>query len=192
MRTTTLLFAVLCALPAFGAGPLAFGIKGGMPFQDLVDAKPPYESVFKKWTFGPMIEIDLPGGVGAEAELLYRGTGYRYAEQDTKVGSWEVPVLLKYRFPAAVARPYIGAGVSFRHIGDLKQLSAPGQLLEKSQGSRGYVFEVGVRLDGKLAKLSPEIRYTRWDNSPITVGSVGSSFLKYRQNQVEFLIGLTF
>lgn len=192
MKITKALFAVLCAAPAFAAGPLAFGLKGGVPFQDLVDAKSPYTSTFRKWTLGPVIELDLPAGLGVEFDMLYKGTGYTYSTESAKSASWEFPLLVKYKFPAAVARPYLGAGIAFRHLGDLGQLTAPGQLLTKSQGSRGFVFEGGVRFDLKLVKLSPELRYTRWDNSPITIGSVGSSFLKYRQNQVEFLIGLTF
>lgn len=192
MKTTAALLTVLCAAPAFAAGPLAFGLKGGVPFQDLVDAKQPYASSFKKWTLGPMIEVDLPAGIGIELDMLYKGTGYTLSSQSVTAASWEFPLVVKYKFPGVVARPYVGAGVAFRHLGDLGQLASPGQLLDKSQGSRGFIFEGGVRFDLKLAKLAPELRYTRWDNSPLTIGSVGSSFLNYRKNQVEFLIGLTF
>jgi hypothetical protein len=192
MKTTTALLAVLCAAPAFCAGPLAFGVKGGVPFQDLVDAKQPYMSSFKKWTLGPMIELDLPAGFGIEMDMFYKGTGYTLASQSATGSSWEFPLVAKYKFKAAVARPYVGAGIAFRHLGDFAKLASPGDLLGRSQGSRGLVLEGGVRFDLKLAKLAPEIRYTRWDNSPITIGSVSSSFLRYRQNQVEFLIGLSF
>lgn len=192
MRTTTALLLTLCALPALAEGPLAFGVKGGLPLQDLVDAKSPYVSDFKKFTLGPMLDLDLPGGFGLEFDMLYKGTGYRYADSSATASSWEFPFVAKYRFPAVVAKPYVGAGVAFRHIGDVKALLAPGDLLTKDQGSRGFVVEGGVRFNLKLVKLAPELRYTHWGNSPFTVGNTASSIVKYRQNQVEFLIGLTF
>lgn len=184
-----LLFLILAAAPAFAAGPLAFGVKGGAALNDVIEAQPPIQSMFQRWTLGPMIELDLPLGLGVEFDALYRSTGYQVSPNlESTAASWEFPLLLKYKFPGAVLRPYVGAGVSFRNIGDLSLLNQPSQLFQFQNGSRGFVMEVGARFDLKLIKLAPELRYTYWGNQPLNVGNV----LKYGQNQVEVLIGLTF
>jgi len=179
---------LFCTASAFGAGPLAFGVKGGTALQDLVDAQGSAQSLFRKWTLGPMIDLDLPAGFGVEFDLLYRSTGYRIGATETTSGSWEFPLLVKYKFPGVVMRPYIDAGISFRHIGDLSLLGQPQQLFQFENGSRGLVIGAGFRLDLKLVKLSPELRYTYWGNQPLRVSNV----VNYRQNQVEALFGLTF
>ena len=183
---------ILISVPLMAAGPLAFGVMAGVPLQDLIDAQAPYQSLMKKWTIGPVIDLDLPKGIGVEMDLLWRGAGYRYNTSDQTASSWEFPLMLKYKFPGKVVRPFLGAGITFRHLGDLGLLTAPGQLLTKSNGSRGFVFGGGLRFSLKLVKLAPQLRYTHWDNSPLTIGTLTSSVVNYRKSQVEFLIGLTF
>ena len=193
MMKRVLLTAVLFpAVSLFAAGPLAFGLKFGVPLGDMIDAKAPYQSAFKRWTLGPVIDLDLPAGFGAELDMLYKGTGYTINSQSTAAASWEFPLVAKYKIGKGPVRPYVGAGVSFRHLGDLQQLGDPSLLFDKSQGSRGFVMEGGVRFNLKLVKIAPELRYTHWDNSPITLGNLSSQVVNYRQNQVEFLVGITF
>jgi hypothetical protein len=184
-----LILFVFATAPAFGAGPLAFGVKGGTALNDLVDAQAPVQSLFRRWTLGPMIDLDLPLGLGVEFDALYRSTGYEVSPNlQTSSSSWEFPLLVKYKFKGAVARPYVGAGVSFRHIGDLSLLNQPAQVFQFQSGSTGFVMEGGVRIDLKLIKLAPELRYTYWGNQPLKIGNL----VQYGQNQVEVLIGLTF
>jgi len=135
-----------------------------------------------------MIELDLPLGLGVEFDMLYRSTGYRVGSAETTSSSWEFPLLVKYKFPGVVMRPYIDAGISFRHIGDLSLLGQPQQVFQFENGSRGLVLGAGLRFDLKLIKLSPELRYTYWGNQPLNITNV----VTYRQNQVEALVGLTF
>ena len=70
-------------------------------------------------------------------------------------------------------------GFVFRHIGDIPLL--------QNADSKGFVFGVGFRYDLKLIKISPEIRYTRWDNEPFKLPNLTSA-----RNQTEFLVGITF
>ena len=193
LRKALLLTCLVSAVPVMAAGPLAFGVKGGVPLVDLVNAQAPYKSIFNNWTFGGVIDLDLPLGLGAEFDLMYYGSsGYSFNGQSTSAGAWQFPLLLKYKFGKGPVRPYVDAGIAFRHLGDIKQLGDPSLIFSKSQGSRGFVFGGGVRFDLKLIKLAPELRYTHWDNSPITLGNLASQVVNYRQNQVEVLIGLTF
>jgi hypothetical protein len=174
MRTFAALL-VLSAAPAFAQ--LHFGVKGGAAFNDLVSPAGNLESRFRKWTLGPMAELDLPLGLGAEINALYRSTGYS-AAQDFTAGSWEFPLLARYRFPGVGVRPFVGAGWSFRSIGDIPRFSA---------GSQGFILSGGVRINAVLFKLSPEIRYTRWNS-----GAECAVCVKASRNQVEGLIGLFF
>ena len=181
------LFAVLAL--GLQAQSVHFGVKGGMPLNDAIDAAGSFKSDFKHFTFGPMVDVFLPGGLGVEANALYKKTGYTVdASSGATAGShsapsWEFPLLLKYRLPGEALRPYFAGGYVFRSIGDMARL-------ERS-GSHGLALGAGLMIDLKLVKLSPEIRYTRWNNdvfggsgSPITIKSV--------KNQADFLIGFTF
>ena len=193
LRKALLLTCLFSAVPAMAAGPLSFGVIGGWPLVNLVDAKAPYTSIFNKWAVGGVIDLDLPFGLGTELDLMREGnSGYSIGSLTTSAGAWQFPLLLKYKFGKGPVRPYVGAGIAFRHLSELKQLGDPTLLFTQSQGSRGFVFEGGVRFNLKLIKLAPELRYTHWDNSPITLGSLASQVVNYRQNQVEALIGLTF
>ena len=89
------------------------------------------------------------------------------------LGSWEFPLLAKYRLPGRTLRPFVTAGPSFRPAGTGTQLS-----------------HVGVTAGGGLEllthgfRVSPTVRYTRWANNG------GTFFSSPLLNQVEFLVGL--
>lgn len=166
---------------------LHLGVKGGVPLNDAVKATNPFRSEFARWTFGGVAELDLPAGLGIELDLLYRRTGYSLEEAQPGPGpdnignSWEFPLLVKYKFPGILARPYLAGGLSFRRITDIPNI------LEN--GSRGVVLGTGLRISALLVRISPELRYTRWNNEAFRAagGALGSS-----RNQVELLVGITF
>lgn len=174
MRLSCLLLAL--AAPSF-AQHLHLGVKGGVPLNDLVESKGQVANLTSRWTLGPMLEIDLPAGLGVELDLFYRRLGYREA-QEHRTGSWEFPLAAKYRFPGLLARPYIGGGFVFRNVGDIPRLSA---------GSKGLVFLGGVTIKAPLVRISPEIRWTRWESSQSWANSIPAS-----RNQFEVLLGLSF
>jgi hypothetical protein len=172
-----LLIALFVCAP-LSAQVLDWGVKGGVPFNDAVKAAGTFNSNFSRWTLGPVVELNLPAGLGLEFDALYRRTGYSISGAYNS-GSIEFPLLVKYKFPGTLARMYVDGGFVFRHIGDIPLL--------QDANSKGFVFGAGFRYDLKLIKISPELRYTRWDNQPFNVPSLTSA-----RNQTEFLIGITF
>ena len=175
-----LLIAVFLCAP-LSAQLINWGVKGGVPFNDAVQAAGTFSSNFSRWTVGPVVELNLPLGLGVEANALYRSTGYSNSITglDYSAGTIEFPVLAKYKFPGSLARLYVDGGFVFRHITDIGLL--------QDADSKGLVFGVGIRYNLKLIKISPEIRYTRWDNEPFNLPNLTSA-----RNQTEFLIGITF
>ena len=174
MRLSAVL--LLLAAPSF-AQHLHFGLKGGVPFNDLVESGGRISNLSSRWTLGPMLELDLPLGLGVELNALYRRVGYSDV-QDNTAGAWDFPLLLKYRFPGIVARPYVSGGWVFRNIGDIPRLSA---------GSNGVAFGGGVRFSLPVIQISPEFRWTRWEDTQAGPAAVLGS-----RNQYEVLVGLTF
>ena len=173
MRLALWMFLVCVPLSA----QMHFGVKGGGALTDMVDVSGNFESRFRRWTVGPMIDLDLPLGLGAEFNALYRKTGY-FDSTEHSANSWEFPLLIKYRFPGIMARPYISGGWAFRHLGDLPSLSG---------GSDGFVLGAGIHFNTPIMKIAPEMRFTRWDSATqITPG------IRSARNQFEVLVGLTF
>ena len=186
MRVLILLATLALSLQAQS---VHFGVKGGLPLNDAIDAAGDFKSDFKHFTFGPMVDIWLPAGLGVEVDALYKKTGYILAATSTtaaeshSAGSWEFPLLLKYRLPGEALRPYVAGGFVFRNIGDMARL-------ERS-GSHGLALGAGLLIDLKLVKFSPETRYTRWNNDVFS-GSATPITLQSVKHQAEVLIGFTF
>ncbi|HRJ19956.1 MAG TPA: outer membrane beta-barrel protein [Bryobacteraceae bacterium] len=181
------LFVLCLAAGAPLSAQLHFGVKGGVPLNDAVKATNPFRSEFARWTFGGVAELDLPAGLGLELDMLYRRTGYSTVDSSGGPGpdqvgnSFEFPLLVKYKFPGILARPYMAGGLSFRKISDIPNVF--------ESGSRGVVLGAGLRFNALLVRISPELRYTRWNNEAFrsAAGALGSS-----RNQVELLVGITF
>ena len=179
--------------------PLSIGIKGGVALtQDIQNttgtvgaglAVTAY-STSKDYIIGPMLDLRLPFRLGVEADALYRPFNIReYTSAPSIVapdysgayGSWEFPVVAKYRFSFPIVKPYVDAGPSFRttKAQPLRRISSDG-------------FALGAGLDFHLVflHLEPEIRYTHWagDGAP----TFATAFIRSNQNQAEFLVGLAF
>jgi Outer membrane protein beta-barrel domain len=140
-------------------------------------------------------------------------------DSSTESGAWEFPLLLKYRFKAPLVRPFVDGGVAWDTLSGVSQtitqtVIATGVVSSSSNSSpaelrnstvNGIVFGGGLDIHVPLIHVSPEIRYTRWTSQhfqtpseaaiqagasvvPVTPGtSIGDN-----QNQVEFLVGITF
>ena len=214
MRTLGLFLTIATA--AFPQA-LSVGIKGGAPLGDAfkivsnASAGRSYFQDTKRYTFGPMIDVRLPFGLGIELDALYKRMEYGYTGTAgganvnalTKGRSWEFPLIAKYRAPGPLVHPYIGAGVSFRSLRGLKQFittDLPGVVQGRNTQSdkpeelnssfnKGVVLAGGVEIKALVIRISPELRYTRWVDHSIrdALNLFGSN-----QNQVELLIGLTF
>ena len=211
MRSFVLFFAFAAA--AFPQA-LSVGVKGGAPLGDafkIVSNAAAGRSYFqdtKRYTFGPMIDVRLPFGLGIEFDALYKRMEYGYTgtaanvNSLTKGRSFEFPLIAKYRAPGPIVHPYVGGGVSFRSLQGLKQFvtrDLPGAVRgntvsstpEELQGrfNKGIVMVGGVEIKALKVRISPELRYTRWVDHSFrdALQLFGSN-----QNQIEALIGLTF
>lgn len=197
-------FLTLLGLPlffassAFALGPFSLGVKGGVAtteaFSDTTQSGPGITqrtfSDSKDYIVGPMVELRLPFGIGAEVDALYRPLHLTTQINNSLTGtfstssttsSWEFPILAKYRVGFPLLHPYIEAGPSFRRLGGN---------LDSYMSTVGVTAGVGVELNALLLRVAPEFRYTHWgsDSTP----NPGVIHAPSNQNQVEFLVGLSF
>ena len=213
MKPLCLLF--FSAAAAFSQ-PFSYGVKGGMPLTDFVDAARSQNitaSTFtNRYIVGVTGEARLPFGLGVEVDILYRHFSYgansstsgittTSTTMDTTSGAWEFPILAKYRFKGKIVRPFLDGGVAWDKLSGLTQTFQtvpPGVSISKSTSSpvelansttRGYVLGGGLDLKLLILHITPEVRLTRWGAKHFidTTGLVNS-----KQNQAEFLVGFTF
>ncbi len=72
----------------------------------------------KRYVVGPALDIGLPLGFGVEVDALYRREGFQTsfgnafysASSQERANSWEFPILLKYRLPVPVIKPFVEVG----------------------------------------------------------------------------------
>ena len=184
-----LLFA-LTLLAASAAYPqsVSFGLKGGVPLSNALKVADPatYTSDRSPFVIGPVVELGLPLGLAVEADLLYRRLRYTSSTSRTTGQTWEVPILGKYRFPGALLRPFIEAGLSFRRFAGFNT----GQLPEvRGRAAAGATVGAGLELRLPVVRLSSEIRYTRWGSTSIRSALGG---ITTQLNQADLLLGITF
>jgi hypothetical protein len=187
-----------------GAQPFSAGVKVGLPLTDFIDTvSGQSSSVTNRYLVGPTAELHLPFRLGIEVDALYRhfnyqnvfGSGINAVTSLNSSGSWEFPVLLKYRFPGKLARPYVDAGVAWDKISGLtntlSRSISSGTIAnpsgENHSTTTGFVMGAGLDLHFIIHVL-PELRYTRWTNQHFNL----SNILNSNQNQAEFMVGITF
>lgn len=194
---------LLCLLAA-GAGMAQFsaGLKGGVPLTDFISfASNPIQTIQSKssgFILGPVVELHLPAGLGVEVDALYRNFNYKTSTNlvDTLLSSstghaWEFPLLLKYKVPSPIVRPYVEAGFAFDRWTGLKHVTNALGVTDSRVGvtNTGVVLGAGFEIHALLIRISPELRFTRWGAKDLT--DLGG-LLRSSQNQAEFLIGVTF
>jgi hypothetical protein len=183
----------------------AFGVKGGAPLTDFFHAVDNPQATFRSsatpFILGPTVELHFPAGFGVEFDALYRRFHYDTTSNlvdvianGTAANAWEFPLLLKYKVPGVILRPFLDAGFAFDHWSGVKQLvQVSGSLgLTKTNVSgtnKGVVLGAGLELNLHLIRVSPEIRYTRWGSA--NLGTL-ADVLQAGQNQAEVLVGITF
>jgi hypothetical protein len=140
-----------------------------------------------------MIELRLPAGLGVEFNALYRHFDYTNVVGSTvnavtstgSSGAWEFPLVAKYKFHSHIVRPYVEAGVAWDTLSGVT--NAVGITSQKNT-VMGAVLGGGIDIHPIFIHISPEIRYTRWTSQHFNV----SGILHSNQDQVEFLVGITF
>ena len=212
---TSVRLVVLLSVSALAirAQSFSFGIKAGVPltgfFGGSGTAQYPYTSDTSRYLIGPTVELRLPFGLGVEFDALYRqysyaGLGFtpapgihlQYSAENAGAGAWEFPLLAKYRFPSKVVRPFVDAGIAWNTLSGLSatvcaincgDTSSPPSLRHSTV--TGFVAGAGIDAHLLFLHFSPEIRYTRWGAAMFQAPTGGFSS---RQNQAEFLLGITF
>jgi hypothetical protein len=204
------IFLVLFIASSCWAQSIAVGLKGGVRATD--DFTGTIDQQSRRYVLGPTVDIGLPFGLGFEADALYRRIGYETVfsnfagSSDTRVrgSSWEFPLLVKVRLPFPLVSPYASGGYAARRISgsatsfgttvDIptgNRTSATTRFDTPAQTSHGLVIGAGVRLGLGPLRLSPELRYTRWNNQAISFNGIQGFRYQSTQNQIDALVGIT-
>lgn len=171
MKVMKCLLPLLLATAALASAQnIGIGVRGGIPLRDAYKFNSSSLSRVADGDFvvGPMFEIRLPAGLGVELNALYRRGANR--------GSFEFPLLGKYRFPGILIRPTIGGGFMFQRISDIPGLD----------NRKGIVANTGVEIKLPKVRISPELRYTRFNERRISSGFLTGT------NQFDVLVGFSF
>lgn len=214
MRKTALLFLV-----AWGAGAQTFtlGVLGGVRATGSFTGNLTDES--RRYVVGPSADFELPLHFSLEIDALYRRFGYSYAfvvpivpgsltvtrERDN---SWEFPVVAKFHLPIR-GHPFSGIGVAPRILSGRTDQSGyttdyftrlPSQPFSGSYKTNydptvGLVVAGGVELDVGRLRLTPQVRYTRWnarflDETVRNTGFLGLESYQAPQSQADVMIGI--
>lgn len=170
------------------AQQISFGVVTGTNLTDdfqIPTDRPGYKSGSSSLIVGPMMEVGISRDFSVEVNALHRYLRYEYESlfQGTvwtgqvKAGSWEFPIMAKYRIPVSRTRPFVEAGASFRTFSD-RPITAPS----------GYGFTTGAGLEIHIRRINiaPTLRYTRWGADARGFG------VPTAQNQVELLVGFSY
>ena len=206
------LFLFLAGAIAAFSQPFSAGLKAGVPLTDFFNTvQNSSASIPNRYIIGVTAELHLPAGFALEGDALYRHLNYTTrivtppvtsTVEKTTSSAWEFPILLKYRFPAKLVRPYVDAGVAWDTLSGLtgtitqtigpvlssstSTTSKPSSLANNT--TRGFVMGAGLAIHAIVIHVSPEIRYTRWASPHFNLNGI----LNSNQNQAEFLVGFTF
>lgn len=137
------------------------------------------------YTLGPLVEVELPHGLSAEADLLYKRLGF---PESRSAGRWELPVLLKYRLTEKRIAPFFEAGASFNRITGPGVLQDAGAEL-RHRGAKGAIAGAGLQIRAGAFRITPEFRFTRWVDRNL---GVRDAALRSNLSQAELLVGLAF
>jgi opacity protein-like surface antigen len=184
--------------------PFSFGAKFGVPLTDFFNTVQSSNFTFNattdRYIVGPTAELHLPLGLGIEVDALYRHMSYNgsglvgsITGSSVNSGDWEFPLLLKYRFPMKIVRPYVDGGVAWDKLFGLTQsvkesIANQSPTVVNQNTTAGVVLGAGLDIHLKV-HIMPEIRYTRWGSAQF-VDPTG--LLSSTKNQAEFLLGITF
>jgi opacity protein-like surface antigen len=185
MTKLSVLFLVLCG--SLCAQPFSAGLEVGAPFTDAISIPgggPIDTSIHNNhYIIGPYGEVRLPGGFSVEIQALYRGFSSSYlGELETTGGSWEFPVMAKYKLlKSGPVKPYIEGGLVFSHL--------TGSDLNVAHASNyGITLGAGVEIHALFLRISPEIRYDGFFLHDFT----SNSFVQSNSNQAMVLVGIGF
>jgi len=209
MRLSYCAAVLLSGCGCFGQA-LSIGVIGGVRTTDDMTGAATSES--KRYVVGPDVEIGLAFGLGVQVDALYRREGYsspfsNFAGSDysqERANSWEFPMLLKYKFALPLIKPFIEAGYAPRVINGTVNNNGFSVNLQTGQrtygqnhygtswdASQGLVVGGGAQLRLGRLLVSPEVRYTHWNNQAILVTYPDGPTFGSAQDQIDVLVGLS-
>lgn len=191
-----------CAQMCFAESPFIVGVRGGVPLGDVINTVQSGSSVSSAtdhYVVGPTLGIRLPAGFSVAGDALF--TRLNISTTTTPTGSisasassWEFPVLLRFTAGRQGVAPFVGAGVSVRHLSDFGNI---GPFLTNSTGNvvgtsavAGFVIGGGLQFKVGALHINPEIRYTHWGDNHISAAF--QNVIRTNDNEGQILVGLTF
>jgi hypothetical protein len=194
--STKLILCALCFTSfTFAERPFSIGVKGGVPLSNAFSvsqftsgtAFQPITSFSdsKNYIVGGMVELRLPLSISIEGNALYRPLNVTTQSGSTTISSqdyssWEFPILAKFHLPLPIVKPFVAVGPSFR--------TAASAIDNISKA--GIAGGVGADIKLIVLRLSPEFLYTHWGSGTQPTSALNIPLSK--QDQVEFLVGLSF
>jgi opacity protein-like surface antigen len=202
MKSKLILLAFLAQM-CFAESPFIIGVRGGVPLGDVIDTVQSgsgISSATDHYVVGPTLGIRLPAGFSVAGDALFTrvtisATSASSGSISASASSWEFPVLLRYTIGREGISPFVGAGVSVRHLSDFGNI---GPFLTNSSNTSnvvgsaavGFALDAGLQFKIGFLHIIPEIRYTHWGSSNIS--SAFQNVIRTNDNEGQILVGLTF
>ena len=186
MHLKTFLALSVLASGAALAQPFGVGLKLGVPATDAYKLVPiptfsPFNAKAQPFTFGPYVELRLPGGNSIEVDALRRSHEFLSAAGMETASSWEFPILVKHRIGSQLIKPFFEGGVTLSRLSDVRVVNL------SNRGNYGLVVGGGVEFNLLLLKISPELRYSAYAFKTIEHPDATS-----RRGQLAVLLGIGF
>lgn len=217
MRFFLALMLLFAFVPPAAAQLVGLGVEGGARVSTDVFGTANPES--KRYIVGPRVDVHLPRNFSVEVDALYRTFGFTGYETSTVINeivrgrsnSWELPTLIKYRYPGFLAHPFIGAGYDPRfvhgntvtngsYVSGVTSGVTTYTYLTNQQSATSYPVSNGAVVNGGMdfvvgpVHIAPELRYIHWTPPFLNVnpgGSAGSYKFNSGHNELMVLFGVT-
>jgi hypothetical protein len=187
------LFLAVMGAALLQAQPVSYGVKLGTTLNNSVETTPSTTSLPSRLSGGPFVELHLPLLFSVEFSALYRSSSenatrvfplgptlnpYLFMSTD-KIRTWDLPLLLKYRFSAGKFRPFVGAGGAWslrsNHFESLSSCLGPQDscrpseypndfrrgILKSTLTRFGPAASAGFDIKMKHMTIAPEVRWNR-------------------------------
>lgn len=187
MTAKMLMLLPLLTAPVMSGDALSVGVRGGLPIGDAFTSIENRDFRIlgrQRFLIGPTLELRLPAGVGASFDVLYRRYSFETTVNNTTTtgaGQWEFPLMVKYRFPGILVRPFVGAGPSFNRLTGVTSIR---------KSTVGMAVGAGLDIKIPFFHITPELRFSRLfqDNR----AGPGTQSLAQNKTRFDVLVGFTF
>ena len=161
------------------------------------------------YLFGPSVQVGLPAGFGVQLDALYTRSGYSYfiplignqATVRDHASVWEFPLMLQYRLPIPVVRPFLALGPTFRRVdgrtdetgyrmATINTSTTYASTRKWSAGEAVWSVGAGLDLGSKHIRITPQFRVALW-RTPSRAGEDDVAYhFPWRQREVQALLGI--